>query len=46
MLVETSSIECTKEGCCRTFEFKVFNDVVEGLNAVIIIAIEPLLNLI
>ena len=46
MLVETLPIECAKEGCYKTFEFKVFNDIFEGLNAAVVIAIELLLNLI
>jgi ribosomal protein S6 len=45
MLVETSSIECAREGYYKIFEFKVFNNVVKGLNAIVIIA-NKLLNLI
>jgi hypothetical protein len=46
MLIETLPIECAKEGYYKTFEFEVFNNIFEGLNAVVIIAIELLLNLI
>jgi hypothetical protein len=46
MLVKTSSIECAREGYCKIFEFKVFNNVVEGLNAIVVIANKLLLNLI
>lgn len=44
--MQTSSIECTEEGCCRTFEFEVLNNVTEVLNAVVVMASKPLLNLI
>jgi hypothetical protein len=29
--METSSIECAKEGYYRTFEFEVFDNIVEAL---------------
>ena len=46
MLIEASSIECTKEGYYKTFKFKVFNNVIEGLNAIVVIANKLLFNLI
>jgi hypothetical protein len=46
MLVKTSPIECAKEGYCKIFEFKVFDNIFEGLNAAVVIAIELLFNLI
>jgi hypothetical protein len=46
MLVETLLIECTKEGYYKIFEFKVFNNIFKGLNAIVVIAIKLLLNLI
>jgi hypothetical protein len=46
MLVETLLIECIKESCYKIFEFKVFNNIVEVLNAIVVIVIKLLLNLI
>ena len=46
MLIEASSIECTKEGYYKIFEFKVFNNIIKGLNTIVIIAIKLLLNLV
>ena len=46
MLVKTLSIKCAREGCYKTFEFKVFNNIIEGLNAIVVIANKLLLNLI
>jgi hypothetical protein len=46
MLVETLSIEYARKGYYKTFEFKVFNNIVEGLNAIVVIANKLLLNLI
>jgi len=46
MLIKTSSIECARKGYYKTFEFKVFNDIVEGLNAIVVIASKLLFNLI
>ena len=46
MLIETSSIECAREGYYKTFEFKVFNNVIKGLNAIVVIASKLLFNFI
>jgi len=46
MLVETLLFECAREGCCKTFEFKLFDNIIKGLNAIVIIANKLLLNLI
>ena len=46
MLVVTSSIKCAEEGCCRTLEFEVLNDILKGFNTVVVVAFKPLLNLI
>jgi len=46
MLIKTSSIKCIKEGYYKTFKFKVFNNIIKGLNTIIVIAIKLLLNLI
>jgi hypothetical protein len=46
MLIKTSSIEYIKESCYKIFEFKVFNNIIKVLNAVVVIAIKLLLNFI
>jgi hypothetical protein len=46
MLVKTLLIEYIREGYYKTFEFKVFNNIIEGLNAIVVIANKLLLNLI
>jgi hypothetical protein len=46
MLIKTLSIKCIKKGCCKIFEFKVFNNIIKSLNIIVVIAIKLLLNLV
>jgi hypothetical protein len=46
MLVETLSIKCAREGYYKIFEFKVFDNIVKGLNIIVVIANKLLFNLI